>query len=199
MGSIIWVSAFLLAADRPAERVPSTDRGQQASGSAPAAPQSSAPASAPTATQPTPEAPSSLTPDQIISTAIPVETEAGPGCLKLVSLNKGSETSSDALYTTFTGRLINACGQPVVSYAGALTFTSQKGPISQSLGVYSAGGVPVDGANASWRFRVLSTAEDIWLQTAPSASMSWSWTAGYVLLADGTVYKGDKPIPDARR
>lgn len=195
MGPIIWVSAVLLAADRPATRVPSSDRGQPSSEAAPA----SAPTGAPAEAQATPEAPPSPSPDQILSSAVPVETESGPGCLKLVSLNKGSETASDALYTTFGGRLINACGQPVVSYAGALTFTSQKGPISQALGVYSAGGVPVDGANASWRFRVLSTAEDIWLHTAPSASMSWSWTTGYVLLADGTVYKGDKPIPDARR
>lgn len=195
MGPIIWVSAVLLAADRPAARVPSSDRGQPSGEAAPA----SAPTGAPAEAQATPEAPPSPSPDQILSSAVPVETEVGPGCLKLVSLNKGSETASDALYTTFGGRLINACGQPVVSYAGALTFTSQKGPISQALGVYSAGGVPLEGANASWRFRVLSTAEDIWLHTAPSASMSWSWTTGYVLLADGTVYKGDKPIPDARR
>ena len=203
---ILWValmmSGLALADERPSSRVPSPSReGSTAPSAAPAQA-----ATQPTA-QPAPQAAGIASPESvpepdpatILANAIPAETETGAGCLKVVSVTKTAETTQEALYNTFSARLINACGQPVISYAGALSFTSQKGMISQSLGVYSAGGVPLEGAQATWRFRVLSTAEDIWLHTAPTASMSWSWTTGYVLLADGTVYRGEGKLPEARR
>lgn len=208
-GLALCLSTLALAGDRPTSRVPSPDRDASSApaSTAPAAP-TTAPAASTTAStapaavagpQASPESVPQPDPAAILAAAVPAETETGPGCLKVVSVTKTAEITQDALYNAFNARLVNACGQPVISYAGALSFQSQKGPISQSLGVYSAGGVPLEGTQATWRFRVLQTAEDIWLNTAPTSSMSWSWTTGYVLLADGTVYRGEEKIPDARR
>lgn len=191
MSWILLLVSVALAGDRPTTRVPSPDRDEPgATGSAPApAPAEALPA----------EAVPAPAPAEILAAAIPAETETGPGCLKPVTVVRDAEATPDTLYNSLSARLVNACGQPVISYAGAITFSSQKGPISQSFGIYSAGGVPLEGAQARWRFRVLSTAEDIWLYTAPAGSMSWSWTPGYVLLADGTVYRSEAKLPDARR
>lgn len=204
----LWLSATSVAGERPSGRVPSPDREAGASATAPTSAPTAAPPAAPSdlaipapeaPAEPTTEAAPTLDPSAVIQAAVPAETETGPGCLKVTSVTKTADLGKDALYSVFNVRLLNACGQPVLSYAGTLSFTSKKGPISQSMGIYSVGGVPLEGAPAMWRFRVVQTAEDIWLNTAPTASMSWSWTSGYVLLDDGTVYRGDAPIPDARR
>ena len=135
----------------------------------------------------------------IAAGAVPAAPVSGPDCLRVTAVSKSVDTEPAAVVLGLTTTLVNTCGQPVLTYADRLEFSSTKGAVGQAIGIYSTGGVPLEGATTTWRFGVQATVEDIWLSSAPTASMSWTWSTGYVMLADGTVYRGEVVLPDARR
>lgn len=177
---LLWGVA--LAAGRPAERVPSASRAGE------------------TAPVQTTSTSTNVNPPAMVPAAtVPPALVAGPECLGVSAVSKTSESDASAVTLILGTTLVNTCGQPVLAYAGRLEFSSTRGTISQAIGIYSTGGVPAQGGSATWRFGVQATVEDIWLNAAPTASMSWTWTTATVLLADGTVYRGEVVLPDARR
>ena len=206
-GMALWVSlgavglsGVALAAERPASRVPSPSRDASPTPAPPAAPAETVETQIVRVEANSGSGATTADPARLSAAgAVPAAPVVGPACLSVSAVSKSVENEPSAVILSVATTLVNTCGQPVLSYAGRLEFRSTRGAVSQAIGIYSAGGVPLDGTSTTWRFGVAATVEDIWLSSAPTASMSWTWTAGYVMLADGTVYRGDVVLPDARR